>query len=53
MKAVNESLKDTLGFDLTEVMRANTFEGKTTQNLNISASLPSNVASKTVDENGK
>ena len=35
MKAVNDSLKDTLGFDMTEVMRANTFEGKTTQKLTV------------------
>ena len=35
LKAVNEALKDTVGFDLTEVMRANTFEGKTTENLSI------------------
>ena len=42
MKAVNDSLKDTLGFDMTEVMRANTFEGKTTQKLTVDVNqLPS------------
>lgn len=35
LKAVNEALKDTVGFDLTEVMRASTFEGKTTQNIKL------------------
>lgn len=35
LKAVNEALKDTIGFDMTEVMRANTFEGKTTKNINM------------------
>lgn len=42
LKAVNEALKDTIGFDLTEVMRANTFEGRTTQNVRMDVSgLPS------------
>lgn len=36
LKALTEGLKDTVGFDLNELMRANTFEGKTTKNLNIS-----------------
>ena len=36
LKAVNEALKDTIGFDMTEVMRAGTFEGKTTRNVNLS-----------------
>ena len=35
LKAVNEALKDTIGFDMTEVMRAQTFEGKTTRNINM------------------
>lgn len=38
LKAVNEALKDTVGFDMTEVMRANTFEGKTTKNINMDVS---------------
>lgn len=35
LKAVNEALKDTIGFDMTEVMRANTFEARTTRNINM------------------
>ncbi|HIU32081.1 MAG TPA: SPFH domain-containing protein [Candidatus Caccousia avistercoris] len=35
LKAVNEALKDTIGFDMTEVMRANTFEGKTTHKVTV------------------
>ncbi len=34
--AVSEALQETVGFDLKEVMRAKTFEGQTTRNLNIS-----------------
>lgn len=42
LKAVNEALKDTIGFDMTEVMRANSFEGKTTQTIkmDINRELP-------------
>lgn len=40
LKAVNEALKDTIGFDMTEVMRANTFEGKTTRNIKMDVSTP-------------
>lgn len=47
LKAVNESLRDTIGFDLTELMRANTFEGKTTQNVRLDVSgLPAPNAEK-------
>lgn len=47
LKAVNESLKDTVGFDLTEVMRAHTFEGKTTQNIKVDVDgLPQAPAEK-------
>lgn len=35
LKAVNEALKDTIGFDMTEVLHAKTFEGQTTQNLKL------------------
>lgn len=35
LKAVIEGMKDTIGFDLTEVMKAQTFEGKTTKNINM------------------
>ena len=35
LKAVNEALKDTIGFDMTEVMRANTFEARTTRNVHM------------------
>ncbi|MBC8570015.1 flotillin family protein [Zongyangia hominis] len=40
LKAVNEALKDTIGFDMTEVMRANTFEGKTTRNIKMDVTTP-------------
>ncbi len=36
LTAVSEALRETVGFDLQEVMRAKTFEGQTTTNLNIS-----------------
>lgn len=35
LKAVNEALKDTIGFDMTEVMRGQTFEAKTTRNIHM------------------
>lgn len=46
LKAVNEALKDTIGFDMTEVMRANTFEGKTTQNINLAMNEQAQAALK-------
>ncbi len=35
MKAVMDCMKDVVGFDLSEVMRAQTFEGKTTRNIHV------------------
>lgn len=35
MRAVMDCMKDVVGFDLAEVMRAQTFEGKTTRNINV------------------
>lgn len=35
LKAVNEALKDTIGFDMTEVMRGQTFEAKTTHTVHL------------------
>ena len=35
LKAITEGMKDTLGFDPVEVMRANTFEGKTSKDINL------------------
>lgn len=35
LKALTEGMKDVIGFDLTEVMKAQTFEGKTTKNINM------------------
>ena len=50
LKAVNEALKDTVGFDMTEVMRANTFEGKTTKKIHMDVSgLPEG---KSPEQNG-
>ena len=35
LKAVNEALKDTIGFDMTDVMKSQTLEAKTTRNINV------------------
>ena len=35
MKAVMDCMRDVVGFDLSEVMRAQTFEGKTTRNIHV------------------
>ena len=35
IKAVMDCMKDVVGFDLSEVMRAQTFEGKTTRNIHV------------------
>ena len=35
LKAVNDAMKETIGFDLTEVMRANTYDAKVNKNLTI------------------
>ena len=34
-----ESVKETTGFDLTEVMKANTYDAKTTKNVNLSGNI--------------
>lgn len=45
LKAVTEGMKDTLGFDPVEVMRANTFEGKTSKDITLNLKgLPEAVA---------
>jgi len=33
LKAVNEAMKETIGFDLTEVMKANTYDAKVNKNI--------------------
>ncbi|KMT22925.1 flotillin family protein [Clostridium cylindrosporum] len=35
MKAVNEAVKETIGFDLTDVMKSNTIQAKTMKNINL------------------
>ncbi|WP_291300268.1 flotillin family protein [Desulfosporosinus sp. BICA1-9] len=35
LKTVTEALNETIGFDLMDVMKANTFDAKTTKNINI------------------
>lgn len=35
LKAVNEAMKETIGFDLTEVMKANTYDAKTNKNVTL------------------
>ena len=35
LKAVNEALKDTIGCDMTDVMKSQTLEAKTTRNINV------------------
>lgn len=35
LKAITEGLKDTIGFDITEVMRAKTFEGQTEKHVQL------------------
>ena len=37
-----EALKDTIGFDMTEVMRANTFEARTTRNVHMDMDVSRN-----------
>lgn len=54
LKAITEGMKDTLGFDPVEVMRANTFEGKTSKDINLNVTgLPeaAGEALKAVVEN--
>jgi len=57
LKAVTEALKETIGFDLTDVMKSNTFDAKTTKNINIDVKglpeglgLSSEIISNAVDE---
>lgn len=35
LKAVNEAMKETIGFDLTEVMKANTYDAKVNKNVSV------------------
>lgn len=35
LKAVNEAMKETIGFDLTEVMKANTYDAVTNKNITV------------------
>ena len=35
LKAVNEALKDTIGFDMTDVMKSQTLEARTTRNIRV------------------
>lgn len=43
-----ESVKETTGLDITEIMRANTYDAKVTRNVNISG-LPNSESDETVD----
>lgn len=45
---VIESVKETTGLDITEVMRANTYDAKVTRNVNITGLEPSDNDTKTV-----
>lgn len=49
-----ESIKETTGFDLTEVMKANTYDAKTTKNVNFTG-LPEEMsaAAKEPETDGK
>lgn len=48
LQAVTEGMKDTMGFDLGDVMKANTFEGKTTKNISLDVKgLPKAIAGDT------
>ena len=35
LKAVNEALKDTIGFDMTDVMKSQTLEARTTRRISV------------------
>ena len=50
LTAVSEALQETMGFDLKEVMRAKTFEGQTTTNLNINGMEQLSVAAEATEE---
>lgn len=49
-----ESVKETTGFDLTEVMKANTYDAKVNNNINVATDfgekLAENATKETVDE---
>lgn len=45
-----ESVKETTGFDLTEVMKANTYDAKVNNNVNITTDLENKVVEKVVNE---
>ena len=45
-----ESVKETTGFDLTEVMKANTYDAKVNNNVNITTDLEDKVVEKVVNE---
>ena len=45
-----ESVKETTGFDLTEVMKANTYDARVNNNLNITTDLENKVVEKVVNE---
>ena len=45
-----ESVKETTGFDLTEVMKANTYDAKVNNNVNITTYLEDKVVEKVVNE---
>ena len=49
-----ECIKETTGFDLTEVMKANTYDAKTTKNVNFTG-LPEEMsaAAKETETDGK
>ena len=50
LKAVTEALKETIGFDLMDVLKANTFDAKTTKNINLDVTgLPEGQAISTED----
>lgn len=45
-----ESVKETTGFDLTEVMKASTYDAKVNNNVNITTDLENKVVEKVVNE---
>ena len=45
-----ESVKETTGFDLTEVMKANTYDARVNNNVNITTDLENKVVEKVVNE---
>lgn len=55
MKAIMDSMKDVIGFDLAEVMKAQTFEGQTTKNINVDVkglegvTIPADTAKKVIE----